>query len=138
MGSRRSGPSGVQFALPPLRPGMRNLLIGLGVLYVLELIVANFVLGMVLGVSGLMSVDPATGMPVGAGYWIGVLLLMGIMIWPSLCVYGKRFHDRDKSAWWVLISLVPIVGFIWLIIECGLLQGTEGPNRFGPDPLAEA
>jgi uncharacterized membrane protein YhaH (DUF805 family) len=73
----------------------------------------------------------------GAGYWIGVLILLAVMIWPSICIYGKRFHDRDKSAWWILISFVPIVGVIWLSVECGLLQGTDGPNRFGPDPLAE-
>jgi len=30
---------------------------------------------------------------------------------------------------------VPIVGPIWLLVECGLLQGSDGPNRFGPDPL---
>jgi uncharacterized membrane protein YhaH (DUF805 family) len=83
-----------------------------------------------------MSVDE-NGMPMGAGYWIGVLILLAVMIWPSICIYGKRFHDRDKSAWWILISFVPIVGVIWLSVECGLLQGTDGPNRFGPDPLAE-
>ena len=103
----------------------------------LVLVIANLVLTTVLTLAGLMTVDPATGMPMGAGYWIGVLVLLAIMIWPSICVYGKRFHDRDKSAWWMLISFVPIVGVIWLIVECGLLQGTDGPNRFGPDSLAE-
>lgn len=44
MGYRRSGMDGMRFALPPLRPGVRNLLIVLGVLYVVELIVSNFVL----------------------------------------------------------------------------------------------
>ncbi len=101
------------------------------------LLVANFLLFFILGLLGLMSVDPVTGMPVGVGYWIGILVLTAVMIWPTICIYGKRFHDRDKSAWWVLISLVPIVGFIWILVECGLLQGTEGPNRFGPDPVAE-
>ncbi len=103
----------------------------------LALVIANFALTTVLALVGLMSVDPATGMPMGAGYWIGFLVLLAIMIWPSICVYGKRFHDRDKSAWWMLISFVPIIGVIWLIVECGLLQGTDGPNRFSPDPLAE-
>jgi len=103
---------------------------------ILALMVAAFVLSFLLGLIGLMNVDE-TGMPVGAGYWIGVLILMAVTIWPSICIYGKRFHDRDKSAWWMLIGLVPIVGGIWLLVECGLLQGTDGPNRFGPDPLAE-
>ncbi|MEO1158896.1 MAG: DUF805 domain-containing protein [Pseudomonadota bacterium] len=103
---------------------------------ILALMVAAFVLSFLLGMIGLMSVDE-TGMPAGAGYWIGLLILMAVTIWPSICIYGKRFHDRDKSAWWMLIGLVPIVGGIWLLVECGLLQGTEGPNRFGPDPVAE-
>ena len=57
------------------------------------------------------------------------------LIYPAVCLYGKRFHDRGKSAWWVLISLVPILGFIWILIDLGILKGTEGENRFGPDPL---
>ena len=38
--------------------------------------------------------------------------------------------------WWVLIGLIPIVGFWWVLIECGFLQGDDGPNEYGPDPLA--
>lgn len=103
---------------------------------ILGLIVAYLILSSILFISGLMSVDPETGMPMGSGYWIGSFILAAAIIWPSLCIYGKRFHDRDKSAWWVLIGLVPLVGPIWLLIECGLLQGSDGANRFGPDPLA--
>ena len=44
----------------------------------------------------------------------------------------KRFHDRNKSGWWVLIVLVPLIGGIWYLIECGFLPGTDGPNRFDP------
>ena len=51
-------------------------------------------------------------------------------------VYAKRWHDRNKSAWWILIGLVPLVGAIWFIVECGCLAGTKGPNNYGPDPLA--
>jgi len=57
------------------------------------------------------------------------------MIWPSIALGVKRFHDRNKSGWWVLISLVPIIGGLWYLIECGFLEGTKGPNQFGPDPL---
>jgi uncharacterized membrane protein YhaH (DUF805 family) len=56
-------------------------------------------------------------------------------IYFSLAVYAKRWHDRDKSGWWTLIVLVPIVGGLWLLIECGMLSGSKGPNRFGADPL---
>jgi uncharacterized membrane protein YhaH (DUF805 family) len=57
------------------------------------------------------------------------------ILYPSLAVAAKRFHDRDKSGWWVLIIFIPIVGIIWYIVELGCLPGTPGPNRFGSDPL---
>ena len=55
-----------------------------------------------------------------------------ILLWPLLAVQAKRWHDRDKSAWWLLISLIPIVGWLWALIENGFLIGTIGANRFGP------
>ena len=55
-------------------------------------------------------------------------VLIGI---PFIMVNGKRFHDRNKSAWWVLIGVVPVIGALWIFIECGCLAGTPGPNRFG-------
>jgi len=58
-----------------------------------------------------------------------------LLLYPSVCVYAKRWHDRNKSAWWTLILLVPVIGILWVIIELGFLRGTVGPNRFGPDPL---
>jgi uncharacterized membrane protein YhaH (DUF805 family) len=70
----------------------------------------------------------------------GVGLLSGIfslvVIVPAILVYIKRWHDRDKSGWWMLILLVPLVGAIWFLIEVGFLPGTPGPNRFGPPPMA--
>ena len=59
-----------------------------------------------------------------------------LFLYPALAVTTKRWHDRDKSGWWSLILLVPVVGAIWMTVECGFLRGTDGLNRFGPDPLA--
>ena len=56
-----------------------------------------------------------------------VLAIIGIF------VNGKRFHDRNKSAWWVLIGFIPYLGWIWILVELGFLRGTPGENRFGPD-----
>ncbi|HXQ14665.1 MAG TPA: DUF805 domain-containing protein [Caulobacteraceae bacterium] len=50
------------------------------------------------------------------------------------CLRIKRWHDRDKSAIWVLIGVVPFVGWLWSFLECGLLEGTPGPNRYGLSP----
>jgi uncharacterized membrane protein YhaH (DUF805 family) len=64
---------------------------------------------------------------------VGLVCL--VLIWPAIAIGVKRFHDRNKSGWWVLISLVPIIGGLWYLIEAGFLEGTKGPNQFGPDPL---
>jgi uncharacterized membrane protein YhaH (DUF805 family) len=54
------------------------------------------------------------------------------LLWPALAVSVKRWHDRDKSAWWLLVNLVPVIGQLWAIVENGFLAGTPGPNRYGP------
>jgi uncharacterized membrane protein YhaH (DUF805 family) len=64
------------------------------------------------------------------------LVLTLALIWPTLAVNAKRWHDRDKSGWWMLINVIPIVGFFWALVETGFLRGTVGANRFGPDPLS--
>jgi uncharacterized membrane protein YhaH (DUF805 family) len=57
-----------------------------------------------------------------------------VVIVPAILVYIKRWHDRDKSGWWMLIVLIPLVGAIWFLVELGFLPGTPGPNRFGAPP----
>jgi uncharacterized membrane protein YhaH (DUF805 family) len=49
---------------------------------------------------------------------------------PSLAVAVRRLHDTDRSAWWILIVLVPLVGMIALIVFF-CQKGTDGPNRYG-------
>jgi uncharacterized membrane protein YhaH (DUF805 family) len=70
------------------------------------------------------------------GAWLLYFLLAVVITLATLAVLAKRWHDRDKSGWWSLISLVPFIGGIWILVECGCMPGTEGPNRFGSDPLA--
>ena len=53
---------------------------------------------------------------------------------PSLAVSVRRLHDTNRSGWWLLICLIPLVGAIWLLVLF-CLRGTSGENRFGPDPL---
>ena len=54
---------------------------------------------------------------------------------PGLAVTVRRLHDLDKSGWNLLWSLIPVAGAIMLIIWYAS-EGTRGPNRFGPDPVA--
>ena len=59
------------------------------------------------------------------------------MLLPILAMSVRRLHDLDRSGWWILLSLIPVIGWIILLIwYC--TKGTDGPNRFGPDPLGPA
>ena len=58
--------------------------------------------------------------------------LAAIYFW--LALYTKRWHDRDKSGWWTLIVLVPVIGSLWALIELGILEGTRGSNQYA-DPF---
>ncbi|MGB9029859.1 MAG: DUF805 domain-containing protein [Acidobacteriaceae bacterium] len=52
---------------------------------------------------------------------------------PSLAVGIRRLHDTNRSGWWILISLVPLIGGIWLIVLLAT-DGDPGENQFGPNP----
>ena len=52
---------------------------------------------------------------------------------PSISVGVRRLHDIDKSAWWMLLYFILIVGWIPLLVWAAR-AGTTGPNRFGDDP----
>lgn len=54
-----------------------------------------------------------------------------LLLYSQLAIYVKRFHDRGKSGWWVLIAFVPVIGFFWILIELGMLPGDPGPNAYG-------
>lgn len=65
---------------------------------------------------------------------MGLLILFGLgSIVPAIAVQVRRFHDQDKSGWFVLLGFIPYVGgLIVFVFMC--LDGTHGPNRFGADP----
>ena len=95
-----------------------------------------------------------------AVFTVIILLILYIpLIWIGLAIGAKRLHDRDKSAWWLLVFyalpgilssagnqmddvaflILHVVSFaitVWAFVELGCLRGTRGPNRFGPDPLS--
>jgi uncharacterized membrane protein YhaH (DUF805 family) len=104
--------------------------------------ILEFILFAIFGVS-MMQVDPNAAPDAAAAAAMDsmskMMLPLGILIlitlWPALAIYTKRWHDRDKSGWWTLIIFIPIIGSIWLLVELGFLRGTDGPNRFGDDPL---
>ena len=78
--------------------------------------IANIVVAMVDRALGLHLLQPL--------YSLGVLL-------PSLAVSARRLHDIGRSGWWMLIVLIPLVGWIIAIIWYAK-EGTPGDNEYGP------
>ncbi len=97
--------------------------------FVLFNLLITFGLGMIDGVIG--TFDPVSGSGLLSSlYTLAVLL-------PGLAVSVRRLHDTGRSGWWILIALVPILGFIVLIIFF-VQDSEEGANRFGTNPKSEA
>src|SRR4051812_3359841 len=77
--------------------------------------------------------DAALGTGFGSGSGVFSLIVTLALLLPGLAVTVRRLHDTDRSGWWILIGLIPVVGAIVLIVFT-VLDGTPGPNRFGPSP----
>ena len=106
-------------------------LVGLAV-FVVEMIVFAAILG-----GAAMSGDPEQiASAIGPIAGVVIFVMVVLATWIHIAVAVKRYHDRNKSGWWVLIVFVPVIGGLWYLIECGFLSGTSGPNSYGPDPLA--
>ena len=94
-----------------------------------------FILGYIIALVAAMVVEGVLGMSgmVGGVYGPITLLLILALLIPAIAVQVRRFHDQDKSGWFVLLAFIPIIGSIAvLVFMC--LAGTDGPNRFGDDP----
>ena len=79
-----------------------------------------------------------TAVLAAAQSYVALIWIEALLFWPAFCVLAKRCHDRGKSAWWLLLLLVPVVGFIWWLIDLAILPGQPGENQYGPDPHARA
>lgn len=91
----------------------------------------------VIAISIVLSIVDVVVGTVNSSMGYGVLsgLFSLITIWPSFAVSIKRLHDRNQSGWFLLLWLIPIIGWLYLFVVIGFLRGTVGDNRFGPDPL---
>lgn len=88
----------------------------------------SFVISIILSiVDNILGFDTDIGI-LGSIYGLAVLI-------PSIAVAVRRLHDTGKSGWWLLIWLVPLIGFIVLIVFWAI-EGERGPNQYGPDPKA--
>ncbi len=68
------------------------------------------------------------------GNIIYFIYILAVLV-PSLAVIVRRLHDVGKSGWFYFISLIPLVGAIWLIVLFAT-EGDSGANKYGPDPKA--
>lgn len=48
-----------------------------------------------------------------------------LAVWITLAIQVKRWHDIGKSGWWAAINIVPILGPLWALIQCGFMKGTK-------------
>lgn len=70
---------------------------------------------------------------------VGIIAMLFFIVWvlatfvPALAVQVRRFHDQNRSAWWLLLNLVPWIGSVLAGVFM-LMDGTPGPNLYGADP----
>lgn len=97
-------------------------------------VIFNFAVSIVASI-----VDAIIGTSTAIGGVTGMFtLIAGLALFiPGLAVDIRRLHDLDKSGWWLLIVLIPIIGALVLLVFF-FLEGTKGDNRFGADPKAQA
>jgi uncharacterized membrane protein YhaH (DUF805 family) len=93
--------------------------------FVLFVVIISIVLGMIDGLLGTYHRSTGAGL-------LSSIFSLAVLI-PSIAVSVRRLHDIDRTGWWVLISLVPLVGWIVLLVF-HVQDSTPGPNRYGPNP----
>ena len=72
----------------------------------------------------------------GGGIFGTLSTVFGLaMLVPSIAVGVRRLHDVNKSGWWMLWWILPVIGWIIVIIQLAK-EGDAGPNQYGPDPKA--
>lgn len=74
------------------------------------------------------------GIAFGATSGLFGLVTSLVTFLPGIAVSVRRLHDRDMSGWWLLLCFIPLLGWAVLLFFF-VTKGTEGANRFGPDPL---
>mgnify|MGYP003990097575 FL=1 len=98
--------------------------------FLVEIMYELVVNGMLLAASTMLPLNEAI---LFIAMLVTLVPFMVFSIWTGLALNFKRIHDRGRSAWFLLIGLIPLIGALWLLIELGFLRGTVGDNKFGPE-----
>ena len=96
-------------------------------MFILFNIIITVVLALIDYLTGTFSPRAGVGL-------LGGLYALAVLI-PSLAVTVRRLHDTDRTGWWILIGLIPVIGGIVLLIFM-LLDSQSGANQYGPNPKA--
>jgi uncharacterized membrane protein YhaH (DUF805 family) len=67
---------------------------------------------------------------------IGMLYSLAVLL-PAIGVTVRRLHDTDRTGWWILVFLIPLIGWIVLLVFM-VLDSQPGDNEYGPNPKAAA
>ena len=70
----------------------------------------------------------------GTAALVVIIAIYAVTIWISLATQVKRWHDMDRSGWFVLLSLIPAINLL-VFLYLGFNPGSAGPNRFGAAPV---
>jgi uncharacterized membrane protein YhaH (DUF805 family) len=97
-------------------------------MFVLFNVIASIIVGILDRILGL---DFGSGSG-SSGGWLSTIYSLAVLL-PSIAVAIRRMHDTNRSGWWILINLIPCVGWIWFIVLAAQ-EGTAGDNQYGPDP----
>lgn len=64
-----------------------------------------------------------------------VFFILAVIIWlVTLSLSVRRWHDLNKSGWWLLVNLIPIIGWIYTFVMLGFMPGDQGSNKYGAPP----
>ena len=85
-----------------------------------------FITGVLGLVEGFLGIPGVLGIPYGL-----------VVLIPSIAVTTRRLHDTDRTSWWLLISLLPPIGVVFLFIFM-VMDSTPGQNRYGANPKVTA
>lgn len=76
------------------------------------------------------SIDTFTGSPGGGMMFIAIVIWLAL-IPLNLSITVRRWHDLNKSGWWILVGFVPFIGALYSFVMLGFVAGTDGPNSYG-------
>jgi uncharacterized membrane protein YhaH (DUF805 family) len=84
------------------------------------------------GVTAAVFPEPQSKTAIGITLIVAGLPAAAAYLWIYLATSVKRLHDQDLTGWITLLFFVPYVGGFAAFIVLGCLEGTKGPNKFGP------